>query len=330
MSKLLEPLQIRSLHLANRLVMPPMATAKADADGKVTPAILDYYDEKSRGGHIGLIIIEHSYILPEGKTSKIMLSAAEDSCIDGLRELAAVIHRNGSRAAVQLNHAGCSTTEEVIGRIPAGPSAVAHPRTGKICRELTRAEIEGFVTAFASAAKRVKAAGFDAVEIHSAHGYLLNQFYSPLTNHRTDEYGGSLENRLRLHLRVIEAVRDVVGQDFPILLRLGAADYMPGGSTFEDGVRAATILAGHGLDVLDISGGFGGFDIAGLTGQGFFSPISEAIKQVVTIPVILTGGITEAKAAEQLLADGKADLVGVGRAIFKNSDWARSAVASLD
>lgn len=329
MAIFLEPLQILSMSLSNRLVMPPMATAKADQDGRITPAILDYYTDKTRGGYIGLVIVEHSYILPWGKSSKIQLSAADDSCIEGLHNLADVIHKNGSKAAMQLNHAGFMTTEEIIGRVPAGPSTAPNPRTGKLCRELTRDEIAELIDAFAQAAGRTKIAGFDAVEIHSAHGYLLNQFYSPLGNQRTDEYGQNLENRIRLHCQVINAVRRQVGPDFPILLRLGAVDYIEGGSTLEDALEASQRLVEAGVDILDISGGFSGFDIPGLSGQGFFSPVSKAIKDAVAIPVILTGGITDADAAEQLLLDGKADLIGVGRAILKDSDWPRKAVAIL-
>ena len=330
MALLVQPLQVRSMKLSNRLVMPPMATAKADAEGKITPAILNYYDEKSKDGAIGLIIIEHSYVAPQGKSSPIQMSVTDDSCLPGLRALAATIHRNGGKAAMQMNHAGCATTEEVIGVLPAGPSAVPHPRTGKITRELTVDEIENIIEAFAQAARRTREAGFDAVEIHSAHGYLLNQFYSPLTNQRQDEFGGDTLGRIQLHLRIIRAVRQAVGDDFPILLRLGALDYMDGGSTIDDSLTAARVFESAGVDILDISGGFAGFDIPGLPSQGFFQDVTAAIKKEVKIPVILTGGITEAAAAEQLLTEGKADLIGVGRAILKDSGWAARALASLE
>jgi len=329
MALLTQPLQVRSMLLNNRLVMPPMATAKADAEGLITPAILNYYDDKSRGGSIGLIIIEHSYVALQGKSSPIQMSSADDACLPGLRELAATIHRNGCKAAMQLNHAGCSTTPEVIGSQPAGPSAVPHPKSGKLCRELTVAEIEGLIEAFARAARRTRDAGFDAVEIHSAHGYLLNQFYSPLTNQRQDEFGGDSLRRIELHLRIIKAVRQAVGDDFPILLRLGALDYMDGGSTLADCQIAVRAFAAAGVDILDISGGFAGFDIPGLPRQGFFQDVTAAVKKEVKIPVILTGGITEIHAAEQLLQDGKTDLIGVGRAILKDSNWAANALTEL-
>ena len=159
--------------------------------------------------------------------------------------------------------------------------------------------------------------------------YLLNQFFSPLTNKRTDEYGGDIERRIRLHLEVIEAVRAAVGQDFPVLLRLGASDYREGGTTIKDSLVAAQAFEKAGIDILDISGGFSGYQVPGLNDQGYFAPLTAAIKDAVALPVILTGGITEPMAAEQLLADGKADLIGVGRAILNDSKWAQRAMESL-
>lgn len=329
MSYLLKPLQAGSLTLTNRLVMPPMATAKADPDGKVNPSILDYYAEKSAGGYLSLIIIEHSYISLDGKASDLQLSVSDDTMVEDLKKLAEVIQRNNSKAIMQINHAGSNTTQEITGTTPVAPSAVAHPRRGSMPNELTREEITNIIRAFGDAARRTKQAGFDGVEIHSAHGYLLNQFFSPLTNKRTDEYGGNVHNRIRLHLQVIEAIRAAVGDDFPILLRLGASDFREGGIIIENSQLAAQEFEKAGVNILDISGGFSGYMIPGLTGQGFFAPLSEAIKKVASIPVILTGGITEVQAAEQLLAEGKADLIGVGRAILNNSKWAEQAINSL-
>lgn len=328
---LLEPLQAGSLLLNNRLVMPPMATSKAEPDGKVSQAILDYYAEKSKGGYIALIIVEHSFISQEGKASKNQLSVADDIVVESLRKLAEVIHRNGSRGIIQINHAGSTAEKEVTGIVPVGPSAVVNPRKrNDVPHELTKKEIANIITAFQNAAGRVKKAGFDGVEIHSAHGYLLNQFFSPLSNKRTDEYGGNVLNRIRIHLEVIEAVRKIVGNDFPILLRLGASDYIEEGTTIEDSLIAAREFENAGVDILDISGGFCGYTIPGTTGQqGYFATLTEAIKKKVSIPVILTGGITEAKAAEQLLADGKADLIGVGRAILSDSEWAKHAIENF-
>lgn len=329
MPYLLKPLQAGSLTLSNRLIMPPMATAKSE-DGGVNQAILDYYQEKSNGGYLSLIIIEHSFISPEGKAHQGQLSAADDHVLEGLRSLASVIHYNGSKAVMQISHAGSGTKQEVIGRIPVAPSSIPHPLNGITPRELTKQEITEIIQAFQDAALRVKAAGFDGVEIHSAHGYLLNQFFSPLTNKRTDEYGGTIDNRIRIHLGVIKAIRAAVGNDFPLLLRLGASDYKAGGITIEDSQTAAKEFEKAGVDILDITGSFLGFNAPpGSSGQGYFSPLTKAIKQVVSIPVILTGGITESQVAEQLLAAGEADLIGVGRAVLKDSKWAKQAIESL-
>jgi NADPH2 dehydrogenase len=329
MTSLLKPLKVRSMSLSNRLVMPPMATAKAEPDGKVSRALLDYYEEKSHGGYISLIIIEHSYITTEGKANNNQLSVSDDSVIQGLRKLADVIHRNGSKAAVQINHAGSAALREVTGTTPLAPSATANPRRGDMPREITQKEIVNIVNAYKDASRRAREAGFDAVEIHSAHGYLLNQFLSPLTNKRTDEYGGSISNRIHLHVQVIQAVRSAVGSDFPIQIRLGASDYTEGGTTIEDSMIAAKAFEMAGADIIHISGGFVGYTPPGLTGQGYFAPLSEAIKRAVSIPVILTGGITDVEVAENLLVAKKADLIGVGRAILQDSTWAKSAIEYL-
>lgn len=329
MTYMLQPIQVGKITLKNRLVMPPMATSKAEADGRVSQAILDYYNEKSQGGYISLIIIEHSFILPEGKASEQQMSVADDNTIERLKELADVIHKNDTKTFMQINHAGSAASEDIIGTTPVAPSVAVNPRKGNIPRELTHDEIQGIIKGFAAAASRVKTAGFDGVEIHSAHGYLLNQFFSPLTNKRTDEFGGDVHGRIHMHLQVIEAVRKAVGEDFTVSLRLGASDYMDGGITIEDSVIAAKEFEKAGIDMINISGGFCGYNMPNANGQGYFSPLSEAIKKVVSIPVMVTGGITEIKAAEEILAEKKADLIGVGRAILKDSEWAKGSIESL-
>ncbi len=328
MSYLKKPLEIKNLYLKNRLVMPPMATSKAEEDGTISQDVLDYYEEKSQGGYLSLIIIEHSFISPEGKASLKQLSVAEDRFIEGLKKLANLIHKNGTKAVMQINHAGSATSETVTGFPSVAPSATQNPRIqqGEIPRELDKEEISNVIQSFVDASLRVKKAGFDGVEIHSAHGYLLDQFYSPLANRRTDEYGGDVYGRIKIHLDIIKAVRAAVGKEFTILLRLGAADYMEGGTTVEDSMIASRCFEEAGIDILDISGGFCGYSVPGHNEQGYFSELTEAIKSVTTFPVILTGGITDRAAAEQLLAEEKADLIGVGRAILKSSDWAKEAI----
>jgi 2,4-dienoyl-CoA reductase-like NADH-dependent reductase (Old Yellow Enzyme family) len=330
MSYLLMPLKDGKLTLKNRLVMPPMATAKCDENGKPTKDFLDYYDEKSRGGYISLVIVEHSFVSQQGKASRGQLSAADDSLIDSLKELAGTVHRNGPKVVMQINHSGSAANKEITGMDAVAPSAVVNPRLkGTLPKELTHKEIKAIIEEFRAAAHRVKKAGFDGVEIHSAHGYFFNQFLSPLTNKRTDEYGGNISGRVKLHKEVIKAVREAVGEDFPVLLRLGASDYMEGGTSIEDSKTAAMEFEKSGVDIIDISGGFCGYIGRGTGEQGYFSELSEAVKKVVSVPVILTGGITEVQAAEKLLADKKADLIGVGRAILSDSNWAKNAIDSL-
>jgi NADPH2 dehydrogenase len=325
MPHLREPLTIGALTLRNRLVLPPMATSKARPDGSMSDDLLEYYDEKSRGGALGLAITEHCFISEQGRNRVGQPSVADDAMVDGLSALAGVFHGNGVPAVVQISHAGAASVESEKPLV--GPSEVATPiGSGRPPRPLTAEEVSDIPRQFAEAARRVKEAGFEGVELHSAHGYLLNQFFSPLTNRRVDRYGGSLENRSRLHIEVIHAVRDEVGSDFLLLLRLGARDYLEGGTVIDDSIEAALRFEEAGVDVLDITGGLTGYSHPGTDEPGYFSELSAPIKAAVSVPVILTGGITEADQAESLLARGTADLIGVGRAILRDSAWAVDAV----
>lgn len=324
---LIKPLCIENLYLHNRLVMPAIATAKSMQDGSVSKELLKYYDDKSEDGYKSLIIVEHSFVSPEGRASEGQLSVADDRLTAGLGELARLIQSNGSKAVMQISHAGSGTKSQIIASQPVGPSPVDNPRLGGRPRALTTKEVEGLVEAFKKAAIRSKTAGFDGVEIHSAHGYLLNQFYSPLTNKRTDKYGGDIYGRIQIHLEIIKAVRDGVGFGYPILLRLGAADYMEGGTTIEDSLLAVKEFEKAGIDILDISGGFCGYDLSDKKDQAYFSSLTEKIKKEVTVPVILTGGVTSAALADTLIRQGKADLIGVGRAIVRESDWAKKELS---
>ncbi|MBO0410480.1 NADH:flavin oxidoreductase [Enterococcus hulanensis] len=333
MSLLTSPINIGQLELSNRLTMPPMATAKSNENGEVTQELCDYYAEKSAGSYIGLIISEHSYINPEGKASKGQLSIAKDSDIEGLEKLTAAIHQNHTITFAQINHAGGLAKEEITDHQPLSASSIEMPKGARskvVPTEMTQEDIQKVITDFAAAALRAKKAGFDGVEIHAAHGYLLTQFYSPLTNKRTDQYNGnSIEGRIRLHLEIIQAIREAVGKDYPIAIRLGASDHRSEGTTIADSVIAAQEFEKAGVCLLDISGGFSFYTHPDLKEQGYFSDLTEAIKQNVTIPVLLTGGIVEAEVAEKLLREKKADMIGVGRAILKDSDWAKQAIRTL-
>lgn len=325
MSLIKTPLKIKDLTLNNRLAMPPMATSKSD-DGKVSDELLEYYDQRATDGYIGLIITEHCFICNEGQASLNQVSVSKDEDIEGLSRLAQTIRKDGTKAFVQINHAGLAGMNDTV----YGPSRVNHPNGKNIDKNivvLSKEEIKNLVETYATAALRVKKAGFDGVEIHCAHGYLLNQFYSPLTNQREDEYGGNLQNRIRIILEVIKAVREKVGPDFVVALRLGACDYGLDGTTIEDSVYAAKEFEKAGIDLIDITGGFNGYVRKDVTYPGYFKDASSAIKEAVDIPVILTGGITDIKDAENLLEEKAADLIGVGRALFKDGDWARKALS---
>lgn len=321
---------VKGMTLRNRLVMPPMATERSAPDGSVSDKTVEYYEEKAADETLGLIITEHSFILPQGKASPSQSGLDSNDKITGYRRLTDTIHKHGTKVAAQLSHAGGRAVSRVTGETIVAPSVEAVRELEEPWRAMTQEDIHTVVDAFAQAARRAKEAGFDAVEIHSAHSYLLNQFYSPYFNHRTDAYGGSPKNRIRIHLEVIHAVRQAVGADYPVLLRLGACDYAEGGATIQDAIAACVAFEQAGVDLLDISGGAQGYTVKGREGvQGYFAPETTAIKQAVGIPVLLTGGITEPAAAEQLLSDGAADLIGVGRAILKDSHWGKKAFATL-
>lgn len=323
-----DPISIQSIQLSNRLVMPPMARRMSE-NGNVPSALCKYYSERALGGYLGLIITEHCYIDKLGRANLKQVSLGDDADLAGLQQLTRSIHAAGStKVFAQINHAGIAAQTQDIGGGPVGPSAawVHHPWSpdAVLPHELTHEEIAGLAVKYAKAAMRARYAGFDGVEIHSAHGYLLNQFYSPLTNHRHDEYGcDSIENRVRFHVEVIRAVRKAVGTDFPIALRLGACDYMEGGSTIADGVAAAGIFEQEGIALLDISGGMCGYMRPGHEEAGYFGDAAKAIKETVAIPVMTTGGVRSMEEANQLLASGIADLIGVGRPILQDAAWAK-------
>ncbi len=324
MTHLFDPITIRNLTLPNRLVMPPMATAKADENGYVTDAVCEYYRERAKYSKIGLIITEHSYIHLQGKAHPGQTSMASDDVIPSLQRLTRCIHQEGVKAFAQISHAGAAALSKTTGQPPVGPSPLYHPKQREeLPAEMSLPQIRQVTEWFAQAAFRAKQAGFDGVEIHSAHGYLLNQFFSPLANRRTDAYGPqSVENRIRFHREVIQAVRQAVGDDFPIALRLGGCDYADGGSTVEDCVEACGLLEHSGVDLLHLTGGMNGFIRPGHGEPGYFRDMSVAVKQAVRLPVLLTGGVTTPVQAETLLEEDCADLIGVGRAIFKNPRWA--------
>lgn len=317
-----QPLRLKNKTLRNRIAMPPMATGKA-VNGSPSETQISYY--KARARDTALIIVEHEFVSAEGMASKGQLSMAEDSVIDGYKELTQAVHDNGSLILAQISHAGGAARD--TGLQSLAPSPIAMRNGVPAPKEMIHEDIERVIQCFADAAVRAKKAGFDGVELHGAHGYLLNQFYSPLTNRRTDEYTGStIEGRTRLHTETVKAVRRAVGDDFIIALRFGACDYMEGGSEISDISAAARIFERAGIDLLDISGGLCVYTIKGRTEPGWFAELSTAAKQAVKIPVMLTGGIKTGQDAEKLLAEQAADIIGVGRSMMRDAEWTHKAL----
>lgn len=321
-------IRVGTLTLKNRLVMPPMHTGRATDDGRATEDLEAYYFERAKYSAPGLIITEHSCITEAGRASKTQLSIASDDRIDDHRRLTDAIHAGGAKVFAQLNHAGAAA-QPFEARENVSASAVALP-LGKLDRGVPRAlttdEIRFLQERWAEAARRAMQAGYDGVEIHSAHGYLLDQFFSPLTNRRDDVYGPqSIENRTRFLRETMARVRSVIGADVPMAVRLGGADYTPGGATEEDAVAACRLLETAGADLLDLSGGMCSYVRPGHPEAGYFGSMTEQIKAAVTVPVLLTGGVKTVSDAERLLQEEKADLIGVGRALFKDAHWREKA-----
>ena len=328
MPKLFDPLRVGKVTLKNRIVMPPMANDLADAQGRVTEGLVAHYARRAAG--VGLVIVEHSYFTPEGKASLRQLGIHDDAMINGLTKLAASIHAKGTPVCVQVNHSGREGSREVSGLEPVAPSAVPAEGSAVVPRELKKGEIESLVRLYGEAARRAREAGFDAIEVHGAHGYLLNQFVSPLTNKRADEYGGSLEGRTRFPLAAVKEVRRVVGSDLLVLYRLGASDGEGRGVTMEEMQTFAQELVDAGVNIVDVSGGLIGDAPKDMTGPGYFLPLAEKIKEAVKVPVIGVGGITDPAFADQVLRSGRVDLVAVGRALLADPNWALSAKKMLE
>jgi NADPH2 dehydrogenase len=318
---LLEPLKVKGYILRNRIVMPPMQSGRASFEGAVTNRLINFYVRRSSS--LGLPIVEHAYVSPTGKIGPKQLGIYHDSLIDGFEKLAVALHEVGAPAIIQISHAGGVTNKKVIGTEPAGPSA--RPKT----RMLEVSEIEAVAEDFALAAERSLKAGFDGVELHGAHGYLLNQFFSPLLNKRDDEYGGSLEKRMCFPLLVVKKVRESL-KDRLLLYRLGSDDLAPGGTHIEDSVVFAKKLEVSGVDIIDVSGGMCGSEPKQLKHvRGYFIPQASEIKKTVNVPVIGVGGISDAIFADSLVREGKVDLVAVGRAFWRDNEWAEKAIRKL-
>jgi len=329
MADLLSPLSFAGLTLRNRIVMPPMWSGQAGPDGQVTEKIIEYHRVRAAAG-CGLVIVEHAFVHPRGRHTPTQIGAHSDTLVPMLARLAAAVKSEGAAICMQLAHAGSRASSAVLGTRPVGPSAIRHPfePKGDIPEPLTCAQIDEVAHSFGDAARRAEAAGFDAVEIHAAHGFLLSQFLSPLTNQRDDEFGGAIENRSRMHFAVLAEVRRRLREAFPVFVRLGAHDETPGGVEIEDSRSTAVRLAAAGVHLIDVSGGLQGSRGAG-KGAAYFLPYAQAIRNAVEVPVLVTGGISDPHLADRIVREGWADLVGIGRAMLEDADWARKARSAL-
>jgi 2,4-dienoyl-CoA reductase-like NADH-dependent reductase (Old Yellow Enzyme family)/thioredoxin reductase len=311
----------------NRIVMPAMGTNFTGTDGMVSDRNLQYYGERARGG-VGLIIVEAAYVDQTTHQRPNAIGASADKFIPGLRRLAETIRAEGAVPAVQLIHNGRLAEAKVIGCTPLAPSAIRHRASGELPREMTPKDIRYIADSFAAAAARVAEAGFGAVELHGAHGYLLQQFQSPLSNHRTDGYGGLFEKRVRFPLEVVRAVRKRVGPDFPIIYRLSAMEFEEGGITTAETVEFSHLLKAEGIAALHVSVGTNetAYTMAQVIQPMYFEPgnlakYARIIKDQVSLPVIAVGRINHPDVAEAILARGDADFVATGRALTADPHW---------
>ncbi|MBS4017082.1 MAG: NADH:flavin oxidoreductase/NADH oxidase [Dechloromonas sp.] len=338
MSALFEPLTLRSLTLPNRIGIPPMCQYSA-TDGLAGDWHAQHYGCRAVGG-AGLLIVEASAVLTEGRISPGDLGLWNEAQIGPLARLARLIESQGAVPAIQLAHAGrkasvgrgweaqSTLSVEAGGWTAVAPSAIAFEGYAEP-QALDAAAITAVVAAFAAAAGRALTAGFRMVEIHAAHGYLLHQFLSPLSNRRGDEYGGSFANRVRLTREVVAAVRAVWPQELPLLIRLSATDWVEGGWDIEQTVALCRLLKEDGVDLVDVSSG-GLIPTAKIpAGPGFQVPFATRIRQEVGLPVAAVGLITEPAQAEAIVANGEADLVLVGREILRNPYWPLQAAQAL-
>lgn len=323
-----KPGKIGSLELKNRFVVPPMVTMYTTEDGRTTDQFINYYTEKAKGG-FGLIITENYAIMSGAGGFTKMGHMWDDSHVEDHKKLVDSIHNAGSKVALQIYHAGRETTRAISGKEPVAPSAIKDPTMPEVPKELSKSEIKEIVDAFANSALKGKKAGFDAVEIHGAHGYLINQFMSPFSNKRTDEYGGTVMNRMRFALEIIEAVREKVGPDFPLLFRVSAEELVEGGLTIEDTKVICKIVEDAGIDAIDISVGVyaSRYMIAApaAKSQGWMVEYSREIKKIVDIPVIIVNRITDPFMADNIVASGDSDFIALGRASIADPHFPRKA-----
>jgi len=316
--------------LPNRLVRSATWEGMCDESGAPGPRLEEFYRTLVRGG-IGLIISGYTYVRRDGKQLPGKMGIDSDALLPALQSLTHAVHQEGGMIFCQLVHAGGQSSAAAIGTTPIAPSAVSFPAYPGMPKAMTVAEIAEVVAAFAAGARRAQEAGFDGVQLHGAHGYLINQFLSPLTNRRQDEYGGSLDNRLRFLCEVCSAVRRAVGPAFPVTIKLTASDNLPEGFTVEEALEAARRIEALGIDAIEISSGTAASGklspvrqgIDSEEQEGYNAPFARAFTQALKIPVMVVGGFRSCSATRELLWEGCADLFALSRPLIREPDLPR-------
>lgn len=314
------PFDLKNVTIPNRIVMPAMCQYSATEDGYVTNWHRIHYGTRAVGG-VGLIIVEATAVEKRGRLSNNDLGIWDDQHIQGLRELVELGKAHGSVMAIQIAHGGRKSWGEEL----VAPSALAFPEMATP-HALSAAEIKDVVEKWRQGARRAHAAGFDILQIHGAHGYLIHEFLSPLSNQRTDEYGGSLENRMRFLLEIVDAVQKEWPAHKPLSVRLSATDFLEGGLTIQDTVHITRVLKERGVDLMDIS--TGGLLSARIPlGPGYQVPYAEAVKKEVDVATIAVGLISTIELAREIVFNGRADFVALGRELLRNPYWVLQAKA---
>lgn len=324
MADLFDQTTIQSMTLRNRLVRSATWEGMCDNDGRPTTKLANWYHDLASGG-VGLIITGYTFVRPDGKQLPGKMGIHTDDFESNMKELTQAVHSVGGIICIQLVHAGGQTDSATAGRKPLAPSAVEVDQFSEVPQELSISEIADIVGSFGHAAARAKAWGFDAVQLHGAHGYLINQFLSPLTNVRTDEYGGSIQNRSRFLLEVYRKVRDTVGTNYPVLLKLNGSDNVAGGLTVDDALYAAKAVDAAGIDAIEISGGTPASGDESPVRMKIDKPEQEAynltlarkIKAAVSCPVMVVGGFRSYAVAQQAIADDGMDYISMARPFIR-------------
>jgi 2,4-dienoyl-CoA reductase-like NADH-dependent reductase (Old Yellow Enzyme family) len=326
MSELFQGARIADIDVRNRFVRSATWDGMADDNGAVTERMIDLYRSLAQGG-VGLILTGYAFITLKGKAGPGMLGADDDELVPGLRDLAAVSHENGAKIVLQIAHGGSQTIAKT-GMTPEAPSAVEDRMTRKVPVEMTHDDIERVVQEFAEAARRAKEAGFDGVQLHGAHGYLISQFLSPYCNVRSDDYGGSIENRARMLFETYKAIRERVGGDYPVMIKINVSDFDAVGLTDEDSLWVCQKMSEMGVDAIELSGGVPAagelsaarFAISSPDKEAYFSDYAKRFKPHLDCPVMLVGGLRSIGVMEEIYRDGSAEFFSLCRPFISEPD----------